>query len=1285
MAAKMQQKLSKSESDTQATMPSVGPDVDETLRRQTATPESKVSFRHLYRFSSPRHRLILGFSAVAAIAAGAVLPCFPLLFGDMAGLFQAASLKEMPRDEFDRELTQKSLTLVYLGIGAYFATYLSTVGFMSVGERITREIRQQYLRAVLRQNMAFLDSTGPGVLSSRIALDCQTIQEGISEKVGFTITGLATLISAYVIGFVRYWKLTLVASSILVVILGTSLVGTRFIIKNTQKSMMNYSIAAGLAEETLSSIRTVKSLGAERTFAGRFDSQLTIVEHWGRKAQMSIAIMVAIIMTMTFMSHSLNFWAGSVFIGQGHAQLQDVITVAFAILIGSHIFGGIAPHMRAFAGAVAAASKVYSIIDRESPLNPSSDKGSKLGHVHGAIEFRNVRHIYPGRPDQVILDGLNLQIPAGKTTAIVGPSGSGKSTIIELIERFYTPLSGTILCDGHDISSLNTCWFRRNIALVGQEPVLFSSTIFENIAIGALDEESPEHEKGPTLEDRVYSAAKQANAHHFIMKLPNGYETRLGEGGSQLSGGQKQRIAIARALIRDPAILLLDEATSALDSESEQLVREALDSASVGRTTVVVSHRPSTVIGADKIVVLSGGRVVEQGTHQELQGLNGVYTRLFETQELVVPNQSEKVSSAAKSAVSNGDFASEKKVAPARADEGVFQPKNAPPILENQSTWSLILLTTSLNRPERKLLCLGLAFSILAGCGGPTLAFLLAKAIGELSKPDTDVSSMRSGANFWCLMMFIVGLIQLGNLTGQGVAFAICSEKLVFRARSRLFHSILHKDISFFDLDSNKTGALTSLLGTEAKNLSGISGTTLGTILMSFTTLIASMTIALAIGWKVALVCIATIPVLLGCGFYRVWMIAKFAQRSHEAYKQSSAYANEAISSVRTIASLANEEQVALKYEQQLIAQQRKSFVSILKSSLPYAASQSFAFFCVALAFWYGGQRIADGEYTIFQFFLCFSEIIFGSQSAGLVFSFASDIGKAKKAAGTFNVLLREDSAIDSPNTDAPKKTPESFKGEVALHEVGFSYPNRPSHPVLNGVSLDIQPGENIALVGSSGCGKSTVFALLERFYDPSSGHITTDSHDIKDLDPRAYRKGLAYVSQEPVLYSGTIRDNILLGVNSDENITDEIIIQACKSANIHEFITSLPDGLATLVGSRGVMLSGGQKQRIALARALIRNPRVLLLDEATSALDSTSAKLIQEALDRASKGRTTISVTHNLGTVRGADRIYVMEQGGIVESGSHGELMVVRGGYYDLVRVQQLEGGAGGEITSLD
>ncbi|UPK91929.1 hypothetical protein LCI18_002864 [Fusarium solani-melongenae] len=1249
--------------------------LEEKLKIQIETPNITVGFKDLFRYATLKDLLILTFCTVAAIAAGAILPCFPLLFGDMAGLFQSISLQEMPRSEFDRILTQKSLTLVYLGIGAYVATYISTVGFMGVGERLTRTIRQRYFRALLRQNMAFFDNVGPGMLSSRISLDCQNIQEGVSEKVAFVITALATLVSAYVIGFIKYWKLTLVASSILVGIIVTSTACTRFIIKYQGKSMANYSIAGGLAEEVISSIRTVKALGVRDVFALKFESHLTSVETWGRKAQICVAVLIAIVTTMTFMSHALTFWTGSIFIGRGEASTSDVITVAFAILIGSHVLGGIAPHIPAFAGAIVAASKVYSVIDRESPLDPTSEEGVKFDQISGSIEFVNVKHIYPARPQQVIMDGVNLHIPAGKTTAIVGPSGSGKSTVISLIERFYSPISGQVICDGKDISTLNLRWFRQKLALVAQEPVLFAASIFDNIAMGALDIPDQVEEKVQSLEFRVDEAAKQANAHNFITNLPKGYDTKLGEGGSQLSGGQKQRIAIARALIRNPAVLLLDEATSALDSESEQTVKEAIQSASVGRTTIVVSHRLSTITYADNIIVLSEGRVVEQGTHSELQSLNGVYSKLFEVQQLEHPSSHGVNSTAFESA--------QDQPLPHQMDDARHNTEIIPLDQEEQkaqnaktSLWSLVSLTASFNCPEAKLLVIGLTFSILAGCGGPTLAFLLAKAINELSKPDTMVSSMREGANFWCLMMFVVGLIHVFNLTIQGVSFAICSERLIYRARSSLFRSIIEKDVSFFDRDENKTGALTPLLGIEAKSLSSVSGSTLGTILMSCTTLIASMAIALAIGWKVALVCISTLPVLLGCGFYRVWMIAKFAQRSHEAHKQSSAYASEAVMSARTIAALATEEKFVYHYEQRLKVQERKSLVSILKSSVPYAASQSFAFFCVALAFWYGGQRIADGEYSIFQFFACFSEIIFGSQAAGLVFSFATDIGKAKKAARTFHTMLQKTPTIDGSEGDNSTHLPEKCQGRIEFDDIRFTYPNRPGHPILNGLSFAVQPGEHIALVGSSGCGKSTCFALLERMYDPNSGTVKIDGRDIRELDVAKYRRALAYVSQEPTIYSGTIRDNITLGCGPDE--TDEAIAQACKDANIYDFISSLPDGLTTTVGNRGVMLSGGQKQRIAIARALIRNPRVLLLDEATSALDSASEKLVQDALEKASRGWTTILVAHRLSFVRNADKIFVMDKGQVVESGTHTELMRMRARYYSLVRAQALEVGSG-------
>lgn len=1055
----------------------------------------------------------------------------------MAGLFRAIALDEIPRKEFDDELISKSLTLVYLGIGSFAATYFSTVGFMVMGERVTRSIRSNYFRALLKQNMGFFDNTSSGVLSSRVAIDCASIQDGVSERVGFLVTALATIASAYVIGFIKYWKLTLVASAVVVVMLVASSVSARLMIRCARESIAHYSLAGGLAEETFSSIRTVKTLGARESFASRFESHLNHVEKWGRKTQFIIAGMIATILTTTSLSHALTFWTGSIFIAQGSASVSDVITVAFAILIGSHQLGPVASHFRMFGGSIAAGTKVFSVIDRPSPLDPTSDEGARLERVVGSVEFRQVTHVYPSRPKQVVMDRMDLIIPAGKTTAIVGPSGSGKSTIIGLLERFYSPVAGQVLLDGHDMSTLNLRWLRQTLGLVGQEPVLFGSSIFDNIAIGMINDEGPK-----SVEDRVFEAAKQANAHSFIMDLPLGYDTKLGEGGSQLSGGQKQRIAIARALVRNPAVLLLDEATSALDAESEKTVREAIRSAAIGRTTIIVSHRLSTITDADNIVVLSEGKVAEQGTHQDLQKLGGVYANLFHAQKDEQPDEPE--------AALLSSYASTKiieKRVPTTAKKEVEQ--------KQASLWALIRLTTSFNRPESKLLILGLIFSILAGCVGPALAFLLAKAIDELSRPPSEYSVMRENANFWCLMMFVVGLVQLINLSIQGGAFAICSERLVYRARSRLFRAILKKDVEFFDRDENRTGALTAPLGMEAKSLSGVSGSTLGTILTSITTLVASVAVALAIGWKVALVCMSTIPILLGCGFYRVWIIAKFAQITNSAQRASSAYASEAVMAVRTIASLASEEKMAADYEKQLCDHEKKSNVSIAKSSILYAASQSFSFFCVALAFWYGGQRIADGEYSIFQFFLCFAQVIFGTQSAAMIFSFATDIGKAKKAAATFYSMLREEPMIDGEEGASLQEV----QGKIEFKDVHFTYPNRPESSILNGISFSVHPGQHIALVGPSGCGKSTCFGLIERLYNTESGTVLLDGRDISSLDVSEYRGALAYVSQEPSIYSGTIKDNIMLGRAPGQEVSDEEIVRACESANIHDFISSLP------------------------------------------------------------------------------------------------------------------------------
>jgi ATP-binding cassette subfamily B (MDR/TAP) protein 1 len=338
-----------------------------------------------------------------------------------------------------------------------------------------------------------------------------------------------------------------------------------------------------------------------------------------------------------------------------------------------------------------------------------------------------------------------------------------------------------------------------------------------------------------------------------------------------------------------------------------------------------------------------------------------------------------------------------------------------------------------------------------------------------------------------------------------------------------------------------------------------------------------------------------------------------------------------------------------------------------------YALTQSISFLAMALGFWYGGRLISYGEYTTTQFFTVFIGVIFSGEAAAAFFSYTTSLTKSATAANYIFWLRRLQPAVQE---DASKPPFDNEKDQEPAHiqvqDVAFAYKSRPNSTVLEGINVNVQPGQFIALVGASGCGKSTMISLLERFYDPVSGRITCNTQSLVDLCPRKYRANISLVQQEPVLYQGSVRDNIAMGI--DSAVSDAQVENAAKQSNIADFIASLPDGYATLCGSRGTQLSGGQRQRIAIARALIREPRLLLLDEATSALDTESERVVQAALEKAKSGRTTVAVAHRLSTVKDADCIVVFARGRIVEMGSHRELLGRRGVYYEMCLGQSLD-----------
>lgn len=604
------------------------------LKAQVSVPDTEINYFSLFRYATNWDIFLLVIASIASIVAGAALPMFTLIFGSITQVFTDFFISGTNPDHFQHVVNHNTLYYVYLGVGIFAAASLQTFLHVDRGEVIAGRIREEYLRAILRQNVGYFDHIGAGEVTTRITSDVTQIQDGISEKVGLILTGFATFFAAFVIGFIKSWRMTLILSSVVVVILAVMGGSSTFVVKYSTRNLTAVGEASSIAEDVLSSIRNTVAFSSQKRLAEKFDSKLEVAFTSGLARGKSLAFMISMIWTVIYLMYGLAFWQGSRFIAQGVQTTGELVTVVMAIIIGALSLGTIAPNFQAVGSAMGAAHKIYEAIDRVPFIDAAAEnEGEKPESLEGHIKFQNVKFTYPSRPNVPILDKFTLSIEPGQTVALVGSSGSGKSTIIGLLERFYAPIGGSITIDGRPIESLNIKWLRRQIALVSQEPTLFSCSIYENIEYGLIGTEY-EHADEATKKELIINACKEANAWDFIQNLTDGLDTEVGERGFLLSGGQKQRIAIARAVVSQPKLLLLDEATSALDTKSEGIVQEALDRALASRTTIVIAHRLSTIKDADKIVVMSKGEILEMGTHNELLEKNGAYAVLVHAQNI---------------------------------------------------------------------------------------------------------------------------------------------------------------------------------------------------------------------------------------------------------------------------------------------------------------------------------------------------------------------------------------------------------------------------------------------------------------------------------------------------------------------------------------------------------------------------------------------------------------------------------------------------------------------------
>lgn len=1241
-----------------------------------------VNYLRLYATSKPFDYFLIVLGTVGAIGAGLSLPILTILFGSLINAFNPSSTN-MSSEELTSEINKICLQFIYVAIGTAIASYLEVAAWMLLSVRLTNRLRERYLQSALRQEVAFYDTAATtGVLLQGLNEDANAVQTATGEKVGMVVHHLATFVGGLTVGFIRGWRLALVMVAVLPLI---GVIGAAFgavVGALSTKAADAYGHANSLVQQALSNIKTVMSFNGQDTLIRKYREAIRAPQYVATKQGILSGATLGSVMGIMYCAYALALWYGGKRVVAGDMNGGQVLTVLFSVLLGGLSLGQAAPILQHFVAGRTAGARVWKVIDRQTGIADAKDAEVPAALI-GNISLRRLRFAYPSRPDVNIFTDLSLDIPAGRTIALVGESGSGKSSVVSMIMRFYDPLQGQVLLDGVDLRNLPIGWLRKQVGLVSQEPCLFATTIYNNILYGAPEATS----------DQIYAAAKAANCHSFITNLPNGYDTKTGELGGQLSGGQKQRIAIARAVLKNPGILLLDEATSALDSTSERVVQKALDKLMGGNiTTIVIAHRLSTIKNVDIIAVMKRGEVVETGSHRELLAREGgAYATLVQLQqqrseqEEVPDIEDERAEEfgdtrrlsdvgGSKRHLSTHSLVSKGSNQPIEEIEVSIswwrrcfpsKPERKPVAdAEVAQTKVSFFRLLKLNKPEAPIAVVGCIASGLLGIQMPAFSFALASIIAAYYLPVAEIPSQ---AAKWALAFvaigvgtFIVSLLQTG-------CFAHMGAKLARRVRMLSLTALLRQEMAWFDEEGHSSGAVSARLATDASAVRGAVGDQLGLIFQNIVTVITGLTIAFIYGWKLTLVTLAVLPLMGAAGYAQAVFMTGFSGQADKLFAAANETAAEAFSNIRTIAAFQMEHSVGMLYSRLLQAPTQTSSRRAQASGLGFGFSQGSMFITYSLAFWFGGKQVANGEMSFEDVFKVFFAVLFMATGVSQSQMAFPDVSKAKAAVA--NIFALVDTKPKTIDIDAPGVELAHVSGSLELRDITFAYPARPSVAVFRQFTLAVAAGSSVALVGPSGSGKSTVIALLQRFYDPQAGEVLLDGVNIATLQLKWLRQHIGVVSQEPVLFNTTIGENIRYG---RQDATFEEIRSAALQANAG-FVETLPEGFNTEVGQAGIQLSGGQKQRIAIARALIKMPRVLLLDEATSALDVASEAAVQEALDSAAQGRTTIIVAHRLSTIRNANTIAVVQDGAILESGTHTDLILKPGGAYAaLVKNQQ-------------
>eukprot|EP00826_Nyctotherus_ovalis_P048528 TRINITY_DN5728_c0_g1_i8.p1 TRINITY_DN5728_c0_g1~~TRINITY_DN5728_c0_g1_i8.p1 ORF type:complete len:1317 (+),score=412.45 TRINITY_DN5728_c0_g1_i8:235-4185(+) len=1282
---------------------------DEELKKPVVETKS-VNLWSLYRYAGTKDKVFILLGLFSALAAGTCVPLMCVLVGDTIGEFSLTN----PGGDFLDQIKDKVLVMVYSSAFLFVFSCVAEGCWVVVGDRIGIKVRILCLESIMKKPIEWFDLNKAQELPQRIFALASRFQDGIGEKVGKLLMSVSLCVSGITVSFIYGWKLALILVAVYPLAAASSQFLSTTRASSSSKSQEAYSKCSGYVDEVCSGIRVVYAFCAEQFEALKYQEELVKVQKEAVKTSRTYGSALGLMNASVLLTEGIGLFIGSYFVeydifnsatGDSY-DCASVITVFFSGMFAMISFGLLAPSIQSIAEAKRAAYTLYEVVeDAEARAAPTGTRRIPLNEFKGRIEFKNVTFAYPANPAVKVLEGFSAVFEPDKTTGICGESGCGKSTVVQLIERFYKPDSGTIEVDGVDLNELDLDWWRQTVGFVDQDPVLFNATIKTNIGFG----------KEGATDEEIAQAAADANAVEFIEKLEKKYETETGLNGDRLSGGQKQRIAIARALVKKPLVFLLDEATSALDALSEQRVQKVFSS--LRKTSVIVAHRLNTIRHADKILVISHGKVVESGTDEELREMKGLYANLRKLQE-----KPELLGALLDSSL-DSLYSLNSREEEAIQEWELRDPQKAKE--HSNKIWEE-------NFKHKKLLFSAILFAILSGYEKPVSGALLGMVTFDLL--NMDKSEMRSSVNgdFSGYIASAVGVF----FTNLGVKwfFGEVTAKVISTVRNRLYKHILTMDVEWFDKAESEPGSVSQVLATDTEHVNNVVEKVVCAIIQAVSTLGVALAISFAYSVKMTGIISASIPFLILSDYISGKFQIGFAKQSDGMYRTSYEILSESVKNIRTIASFSNESRILGLYTDILRKALSKLHVRAIVSGLLYGLCQMIPFLIYAEVFYVSAWLLVEHNESPRGTFIAAYSLCFAALEVGSLQQYGPNLGRGTSALANVYGLLEQKPSIEKPKAqtvqkaevakeenkedDADKKKSSEnkeeeeklksssnkvspvkvaeprirLKGKIEFENVKFRYPTRKDN-ILKGLSLTIEAGENVALVGPSGSGKSTIIQLLERFYDVNEGRILIDGKDIREYPLEQLRMAIGYVPQEPHLFDTTIEENVRY---SKQDATDEEVRTACRIADAIDFIEEdarraaqeqlieintehvvvearaapLSDeegGFKRRVGIRGSLLSGGQKQRLSIARAILKDPDILLFDEATSALDTDTEMQVRKALQKVNEGKTTVTIAHRLTAIGDTDKIFVLEKGRMVESGTKAELMSAKGYFYRL------------------